>query len=160
MLCIVDGCGKVSVCQYRCRMHYDRWRRTGTVQAQIKPKGSWSKTATGYLENGSNGEKTQLHRYLAELAVGKPLRAGVEVHHLNGDGTDNRPCNLVVCPDKTYHRLIEERQRILGWKGPEPVPFGGMPNCAPLPRSERFKQVQQEPAKPPTEFGWWKGASA
>jgi HNH endonuclease len=141
-LCLVEGCGKPAICQFRCRSHYDRWRRTGTVEPQIQAKGSWSKTKQGYLENGSNGEKTQLHRYKAELALGKPLPDGAEVHHLNGDRTDNRPCNLVVCPNRAYHMLLESRQWFLGWDGPKPVPYGGLPKGAPLPRSERFKKLE------------------
>jgi hypothetical protein len=116
----------------------------GTVNSQIKPKGSWSKTAQGYLENGSNGENTLLHRYLAEKALGKPLPPKAEVHHFNGDGTDNRSCNLIVCPDRAYHMLLERRQRIKGWKGPEPVPYGGMPAYAPPPRNERFKEIPRK----------------
>jgi len=50
-----------------------------------------------------------MHRLIVEQALGKPLPAKAVVHHINGNGFDNRNCNLVVCPDQSYHRLIEYR---------------------------------------------------
>lgn len=53
------------------------------------------------------------HIVVAERALGRYLRWPEQVHHLNGDRTDNRGANLVVCPDTAFHRLIERRQRAL-----------------------------------------------
>lgn len=46
------------------------------------------------------------HRYLAVKALGKPLPKGVEVHHFDGGRTGGQ---LVICPDKLYHRLLHIR---------------------------------------------------
>lgn len=51
------------------------------------------------------------HILVAEAAMGKYLGAGHPVHHVNGDPSDNRPENLVVCEDAAYHALIHERMR-------------------------------------------------
>lgn len=41
-----------------------------------------------------------------------------ECGHVNGDPQDNRPANLVICQDQSYHQLIHQWARALG----RPVP--------------------------------------
>jgi len=63
---------------------------------------------------GANSEGYVLqHRLVAEKALGKILPEGAEVHHVNCDGLDNRPENLVICPDGAYHGLLHRRQRAM-----------------------------------------------
>ena len=52
-----------------------------------------------------------LHVLIAENALGKPLPAKAVVHHANEDPSDNRNCNLVICPDEKYHNLLHIRIR-------------------------------------------------
>lgn len=40
---------------------------------------------------------------------GRSLPNRAVVHHINGDGHDNRPQNLVVCQDQGYHLLLHVR---------------------------------------------------
>ncbi len=60
------------------------------------------------------------HILVAERALGYFLREPHQVHHVNEDRSDNRPCNLVICEDQSYHFILHIRQRI--------VNAGGDPN--------------------------------
>ena len=68
-----------------------------------------------YLPDHPRAQKGYVpeHRAIAERALGKILSASAVVHHVNNDGHDNRPSNLVVCQDHAYHFLLHARQRAL-----------------------------------------------
>ena len=53
------------------------------------------------------------HILVAEKALGKFLPEGAIVHHVNGDVSDNRPCNLVVLQNKGEHQKLHKRLRAL-----------------------------------------------
>ena len=51
------------------------------------------------------------HVAVACERLGTALPPGANVHHVNGDPSDNRPGNLVVCEDMAYHKLLHARAR-------------------------------------------------
>lgn len=53
------------------------------------------------------------HVLIAERAMGKPLPAKAEVHHVDESKGNNVPSNLVICQDHAYHRLLHVRMRAL-----------------------------------------------
>ena len=54
-----------------------------------------------------NGKKDLEHRVVMERILGRKLGTREHVHHLNGDGLDNRPENLqLVTPEE--HTLMHE----------------------------------------------------
>lgn len=54
------------------------------------------------------------HILIAEKALGKPLPAGVQIHHANEERADNRSSNLVICENQKYHGLLH--RRLLAYK--------------------------------------------
>jgi hypothetical protein len=51
------------------------------------------------------------HVIVAENVLGKRLPDKAIVHHVNGNPSDNRPANLVICQNHKYHMLLHRRQR-------------------------------------------------
>ena len=54
------------------------------------------------------------HILITEKVLGRYLKDKEEVHHINGVRDDNRNENLIICIDRSYHRLLEQRTRALG----------------------------------------------
>lgn len=49
------------------------------------------------------------HVLVAEASLGHLLPRGAEPHHCNGDHADNRPENLVLCENHSYHMILHRR---------------------------------------------------
>lgn len=110
-VCIIEGCGKPREGHGYCNRHYLSWRKYGDPLAAKtrRTSGTGSITNQGYIAFGSTNRKLA-HVIVAETALGHPLPEGAQVHHINGDRSDNRNENLVICPDQAYHSLLHRRQ--------------------------------------------------
>jgi hypothetical protein len=71
----------------------------------------------GYRFVTKNKRTLYLHTLIAERALGKSLPSGAEVHHINGDQSDNRNENLVICNNHEYHSLLHCRSEALAVTG-------------------------------------------
>jgi len=76
-------------------------------------KGTGTISGTGHRNIQINGEKRGEHRWIVEKVLGRRLKSPEEIHHVNVDPADNRHENLVVCPDRAYHKLLHTRTEAL-----------------------------------------------
>ena len=104
------------------------------------------KDAKGYISVHVGNKTIREHRLVAEKALGKPLPPNAQVHHIDGDRTNNSPDNLVICQDTAYHKLLHRNQEI--------VNAGGAPgehlicgSCKKLLPLDSFNRVKRNTAR-------------
>ena len=69
---------------------------------------------TGYMMVGRH---TKEHLVIVEKVLGRKIPDNAEVHHANLIRHDNRNANLVLCEDRSYHRLLHRRTLALRTSG-------------------------------------------
>jgi hypothetical protein len=92
---------------------FTEWR--AKKNAEIAKETAWKRgnalrgTGTGKSYRKLMGRHA--HRVIAEMMMGRDLRQGEVVHHINGNIRDNRPENLEVLPSQAVHASIHGRTR-------------------------------------------------
>lgn len=109
----------IGYCQCGCGNKTNLVTHTNAKYGHIKGNpmkylsGHYSKTLSykKYRWRRINGKLIQDHILIAEKVLGESLPIGAQVHHVNGDCTDNRKDNLVICQDNAYHHFLHRRMR-------------------------------------------------
>lgn len=110
--CSVGDCQRNKKTVGMCGMHYLRfWRHGDPIKRKGNANGEGGITSQGYISITKNGKRVSQHTSKCEIAIGKRLPKGAEVHHINGVKTDNRNENLVICQSAGYHQLLHARQK-------------------------------------------------
>lgn len=118
--CLVDGCDRKHFGVGYCKLHWRRWKRHGDPlfhhferlaaertrldwrSLEDVAKIPWSThDQSGYVRgvwpehpNAKNSSQIAEHTAVMAAVLGRPLRDGETVHHINGVRYDNRPENL------------------------------------------------------------------
>lgn len=67
--------------------------------------------SSGYqqFKNPYSGKWELTHRRVAEKMVGGPIYSGREVHHIDGDKSNNRPSNLTILSSAQHRRIHRKK---------------------------------------------------
>lgn len=69
--------------------------------------GRWLSEKGYWMVFDGPGRRRYEHIVIAEKALGRRLKRGEVVHHINGDKTDNRNTNLLICTS-SYHAALHQ----------------------------------------------------
>lgn len=103
-------------------------RSAGNGRQKPWPEGSKRMTREGYVMIKVGSEWPLEHRVVMERILGRPLARGENVHHRNGDRSDNRPENLELWRKKQpYGQRVSDLM----------ADFRTQPEIAVLPEGQR-----------------------
>jgi len=103
MPCSTDGCGKPVVANGVCSACYARIKKRGSVEYSKKHLARFSDVTDdkGYVQvlapdhpNARKSKRIPKHRLVMSEFLGRPLRRNENVHHKNGNRSDNAIENL------------------------------------------------------------------
>lgn len=114
---INKGCFKPGHIMVRTPLHAQRiseaLKMAWLIKRKRKPIGTTNIDCNGYVRVKvveGKGYWVPQHVLVAEKILGRPLRNGEIVHHINGNRSDNKPANLFVCRNRSHHNQVHGSQ--------------------------------------------------
>jgi HNH endonuclease len=105
--CSMEGCDEpIAHSNGYCKIHNQRLYRYGRVDNIIGLKGSGTLNVDGYWVICGEYE----HRIVAERKLGRRLKEGEVVHHIDGDRLNNDPDNLEILSSQSEHMKLHMRK--------------------------------------------------
>lgn len=136
------GCGEpTAICDRN-------WKRFGYVKGEpFKYLPSHNRRARREANIYRNtrrpgGANQHEHVVIAEKALGRPLPAGAQVHHVDENRRNNAPSNLVICENQAYHLLLHRRARVVRHGG-DPNTQGWCSRCGLVKAITEFNKGQR-----------------
>ncbi len=78
---------------------------------EVRTKLALLRMGTGEQKSYLKLNGRHLHRQIAEMVIGRPLKKGEIVHHKDGNKRNNIPGNLEVLPSQKEHASLHLRER-------------------------------------------------
>ena len=83
----------------------------GRGSGTVRPIGHTYVNSAGYVKVKVSQQHYRLqHSLVMEAAIGRPLRRGEVVHHVDGDRANNAIGNLFLCRDGEHHNEVHRSQ--------------------------------------------------
>lgn len=89
---------------------FNRAHNKDRMTPEVRRKPSETRFGTGKGEGYLKLQGRHLHRTIAEQKIGRPLRQGEIVHHIDGNKRNNSPENLEVLENQREHFLIHKQR--------------------------------------------------
>lgn len=99
-------------CSVKCRDKGEVGARSPAWKGGRQKHGRYIKILVG------KNKREFEHRLVMEKRLGRKIKKGEVIHHINGDGRDNRIKNLVLCKSPGVHTKKYHKQKgIKAWHG-------------------------------------------
>jgi hypothetical protein len=92
--CVIEDCENLQNARGWCYAHYNRWKRHGDPLTLVNKGYYMSQGYVKVLDPRKIGKYTGEHRIVMEHHIGRELLSYENVHHKNGNRSDNRIENL------------------------------------------------------------------
>lgn len=93
-------------CSRKCHMVYmNRELNPDRMTPEVKEKLRNSRLGTGEGKTYTKTYGRHTHRIVAEQTIGRPLKQGEIVHHIDGNKRNNDPSNLMVMTQSEHCRI-------------------------------------------------------